>query len=274
MREDAATHVRRCTRCGAILRRGNDGVWCSPCGRVAGASALDLSNGFYEDPHVVDALAAHEFGRFFRLARADMGLTQEQFGLLVGLPQSRVCKIENDAVRLRDIGAVTRLASALDIPPTLLGFPEPARRAFGEHTERHRDRFAVAIAVVVTDSDVLMVRRRDADPSGITWQFPAGIVKPRASASSVAVSETLAETGIHCAVREPLGERVHPFTGVNCDYYMCDFLAGEVENRDPLENVDALWVPKRDVTRFVPAKSVFAPIVKAFERAAVNCGSS
>src|SRR5262245_41834632 len=33
----------------------------------------------------------------------------------------------------------------------------------------------VAIAVVVTEADVLLVCRRDVEPGGITWQFPAGI---------------------------------------------------------------------------------------------------
>ena len=123
----------------------------------------------------------------------------------------------------------------------------------------------VAIAVVVTDTDVLVVCRREADPSGITWQFPAGIVKPGASASTVAVRETLAETGVHCAVRQTLGNRVHPLTGVDCAYFLCDYLAGDVENRDVLENVDALWVPKREITRFIAADRIFAPTMRALE---------
>jgi 8-oxo-dGTP diphosphatase len=96
----------------------------------------------------------------------------------------------------------------------------------------------VAIAVVI-------VRRRDPDPSCITWQFPAGIVKPGTSAGAVAVRETLAETGIHCAIRAGLGSRVHPLSGVDYEYFLCEYLAGEVKNRDGLENADALWVPKR-----------------------------
>jgi 8-oxo-dGTP diphosphatase len=124
---------------------------------------------------------------------------------------------------------------------------------------------AVAIAVVVTDDEVLIVCRRDADPSGITWQFPAGIIKPGASASTVAVRETLAETGIHCAVRLALGSRIHPLSGVNCEYFLCEYLAGNVENRDVFENVDALWVPKRELTRFIPADRIFEPIMRALE---------
>ncbi len=124
---------------------------------------------------------------------------------------------------------------------------------------------AVAVAVVVTDTDVLTVCRREPDPSGITWQFPAGIVKPGASPATVAVRETLAETGIHCAVRTALGSRIHPLSGVNCEYFLCDYLAGNVENRDILENVDAIWVPKREVTRFIPADRIFEPIMHVLE---------
>jgi DNA-binding XRE family transcriptional regulator len=41
-------------------------------------------------------------------------------------------------------------------------------------------KLAVAISVVMNDDEVLVVCRRDPDPSGITWQFPAGIIKPGA----------------------------------------------------------------------------------------------
>ncbi len=123
----------------------------------------------------------------------------------------------------------------------------------------------VAIAVVITDTDVLIVCRREPGPSGITWQFPAGIVKPGASPATVAVRETLAETGIHCAVRSALGSRIHPLSGVKCEYLLCEYLAGTVENRDILENVDAIWVPKREVTRFIPADTIFEPIMRIVE---------
>ena len=253
-------NVRRCVRCQATLRRTNDGNLCSPCARIAQQSGPELPVDFYGDPAVVAALADYEFGRFFKIVRADLRLTQEQFGHLVGLAQSRVCKIEN-GVRLRDIESVARVASVLDTPPSLLGFAADERVAARGHW------LVVAIAVVLTDSDVLMVRRRESDPSGIAWQFPAGIVKPGESADSVAVRETLTETGVHCAVRSPLGSRVHPVSGVECDYFLCDYLAGSVENRDVLENVDALWVPKHDVTRLVPADRIFEPIMRTLATA-------
>jgi transcriptional regulator with XRE-family HTH domain len=48
----------------------------------------------------VTALTTYDFGQFFKTARSELGVTQEDFGLLVGLAQSRVCKIENGALRL------------------------------------------------------------------------------------------------------------------------------------------------------------------------------
>jgi 8-oxo-dGTP diphosphatase len=124
---------------------------------------------------------------------------------------------------------------------------------------------AVAVAIVVAEDDVLVVCRRDAEPSGITWQFPAGVVKPGASASTVAVRETLAETGIHCAIRAELGGRIHPLSKAYCEYYLCEYLAGTVENRDTSENTDAIFIPRRDLTRFIPADRIYPPVLRALE---------
>jgi 8-oxo-dGTP diphosphatase len=123
----------------------------------------------------------------------------------------------------------------------------------------------VSIAIVARDAEVLVVCRRDSDPSGITWQFPAGIVKPGASPRAIAVRETLAETGIHCSIREYLGSRVHPKSDVNCEYFLCDFLAGNVENRDTSENIAAMWVPRSDVTRFIPKDIIYPPVLRQLE---------
>jgi 8-oxo-dGTP pyrophosphatase MutT (NUDIX family) len=123
----------------------------------------------------------------------------------------------------------------------------------------------VAIAIVVDGDHVLVVCRRDDDGSGITWQFPAGIVKPGASAKTTAVRETLGETAIHCSVRTQLGSRLHPITSVYCEYFLCDYLAGDVENKDQSENVSAMWIPRSDLTRFIPADKVFPPALEALE---------
>jgi 8-oxo-dGTP diphosphatase len=124
----------------------------------------------------------------------------------------------------------------------------------------------VAIAVVVRGDDVLLVCRRG--DGALRWQFPAGMVKPGAAAETVAVQETHGETGVHCTVREHLGERVHPVTGVVASYYLADHLAGEASNLDSLENVDVTWVPRTALTRFIPQDQIYPPILDALEAAA------
>jgi 8-oxo-dGTP diphosphatase len=131
--------------------------------------------------------------------------------------------------------------------------------------DRDAQALRVAIAVVIRESDVLLVCRRDGDVSGISWQFPAGVVKPGVRPETVTVRETLAETGVHCAVRRNLGSRLHPVTGVRCEYFLCDYLAGEARNIDIVENVDVTWARRDAVTRFIPAEMIFPPITAALE---------
>ncbi|MER8004794.1 NUDIX hydrolase [Streptomyces sp. NPDC094149] len=119
----------------------------------------------------------------------------------------------------------------------------------------------VAIAVVTKGDDVLLVCRRGSD--SLTWQFPAGVVKPGASPAVVAVEETHAETGVRCSVRENLGSRIHPTTGVVAEYHACEYLMGEATNRDPLENADVVWVPRKQLTRFIPEQIIYPPILEA-----------
>lgn len=121
----------------------------------------------------------------------------------------------------------------------------------------------VAIAIVLRGDDVLLVCRRG--DGELRWQFPAGMVKPGGDPQSVAVQETHGETGVHCTIREPLGERIHPVTGVVAAYFLADHLAGEAANRDPLENIDVTWVPRSALTRFIPQDQIFPPILTALE---------
>jgi transcriptional regulator with XRE-family HTH domain len=77
---------------------------------------------FYTRRDVVVALGTYDFATFFRAVRAELGLSQEGLGLLIGVDQSRVCKIETGAQRLRDVATVARIARVCAAPPGLLGF--------------------------------------------------------------------------------------------------------------------------------------------------------
>lgn len=162
--------------------------------------------------------------------------------------------------------------SVQDALDDLLGSANPAtRERFAELADggvdgsgAHAQSLRVAISVVTRNHDVLLVKRRD-DGAGISWQFPAGVIKPGERGEDVAVRETLGETGVHCIVRQPIGSRLHPVTGVFCDYYACDFLTGEAENRDTVENAGVAWVARQDLTRFVARDKIYPPILRFLE---------
>lgn len=138
-----------------------------------------------------------------------------------------------------------------------------ARRVPAVVTSSGTNGLHVAVAVVRRDDAVLLVRRRDSEL--LTWQFPAGVVKPGSSSETAAVRETLAETGVDCAVCSVLGGRQHPVTDVYCVYYLCEYLTGSAENRDVVENMSVRWSPIDDLTRFVPRDLLYPPILEALE---------
>ncbi|MFJ7269391.1 NUDIX hydrolase [Streptomyces sp. NPDC099050] len=143
----------------------------------------------------------------------------------------------------------------------------PVRTRFARLAQPPADTAAqalrVAIAVVQRRGEVLLVCRRDGGAAA--WQFPAGIVKPGAVPETVAVQETLGETGVHCAVRQHLGSRLHPVTGAQCEYHLAEHLDGEPANLDPVENSAAKWVPISALTRFIPTDRIYPPILTALE---------
>ncbi|MEV0840691.1 NUDIX domain-containing protein [Actinocatenispora sera] len=207
-------------------------------------------------------------GRHACALEAALRLTQEQFAAKLGAgrrtvtdwhkrPDMVITKgLQAELDRLFesvDDGVRARFAAQLGPDAAEPDEPEPIAA------------LTVAIAVVFEADRVLIVCRRDEDSSGITWQFPAGIVKPGSSAQTTAVRETLAETGVRCVARKPLGGRIHPVTRVRAEYFMCEYLAGEAENRDPAENVDVIWAPRASVTRFIPADRIFRPVLDLLE---------
>lgn len=201
-------------------------------------------------------------GRTACLLQQAMRMTNEAFAERLGISERTVSRWHASPEMVHR----TEVQQILDI----------AHREAGEEVQR---RFAllmrppsprmeaqalrVAIAVVLRGTDVLLVCRRG--DGELRWQFPAGMVKPGSDPATVAVQETHGETGVHCTVREQLGERVHPVTGVVATYYLADHLAGEAANRDPLENVDVAWVPRSALTRFIPQGQIYPPILSALE---------
>ncbi|MFE7558543.1 hypothetical protein [Kitasatospora sp. NPDC057500] len=50
-----------------------------------------------------------------------------------------------------------------------------------------------------------------------------------------------------------------------CQYYLAEYLAGEAQNQDVIENADVMWVPRNAVPRFIPVDTIFPPILATLE---------
>ena len=207
-------------------------------------------------------------GRHATALQAAMRMSQDEMAALIGVSKRTIAAWSTQP----EIVIRPELQRALDTAYERAA--EPVKLRFARQLKADDDAdvaeagsaiaLTVAIAIVVKDDDVLLVCRREPEP-GLEWQFPSGIVKPGVTPAIVATRETLAETGIHCTVRIELGSRIHPTTGVSAHYFLCDYLAGGVENRDVIENASALWAPKREVTRFIPRQRIYPSVLRVLE---------
>jgi 8-oxo-dGTP diphosphatase len=194
--------------------------------------------------------------------RAALRLTTEAFAARLEVAPRTV------AAWAEKPGVIPRAAVQRMLDTLLAGAVPQARARFGELAGTENPAapqfFRIAMAVVTRGPDVLLVRRRP-DGSGIVYGWPAGTVKPGEDPAAVAVRETLGETGVACTVTAHLGSRVHPVTGVQCDYFACSYEGGEAQNRDEAENEGVLWAPVTRLAAFVPRGSVFPPVLDLLE---------
>ena len=111
-------------------------------------------------------------------------------------------------------------------------------------------RLRISTGLVHQGKNILMVRRRYKEGK-LSWQFPAGIVKPLQDPDQRIVEEVLKETGISVKVVSKLGERISPDTKVHMIYFDCEYLVGELQNGEANENAEVAWVPADKVESYV-----------------------
>lgn len=203
-------------------------------------------------------------GRSAGALQSALRMSRDTFAAKLGVAPRTVARWHDNP----ELSPRPEMQAALDT--MLEQAPDGVRARFdelaAEPTQREgaAESLRVAIAVVTDEDRVLLVCRRESS-GGLRWQFPAGMVKPGATSSEVAVRETLSETGVHATMRQQIGSRIHPVTHVHCDYWACDYLTGTAENRDPVENLDVVWTPITDLERFIPLENIYPPILHALE---------
>jgi ADP-ribose pyrophosphatase YjhB (NUDIX family) len=123
---------------------------------------------------------------------------------------------------------------------------------------------SVVIGIVQRDKEILMVRRRTRE-GNLSWQFPAGIVKPSIDIRDRAESEVKKETGVTCKFEKFIGSRVHCDTNILCQYVHCTYISGEATNLDLHENEEVRWVLAKEVKSYVTSH-LYAEVARLLQR--------
>ncbi|MBB0243597.1 helix-turn-helix domain-containing protein [Streptomyces alkaliphilus] len=121
---------RRCPGCGCRLSRYNPDTSCASCARTAPAAPSPVSvvpDGVWQDPRVLDALRAGDFGRLSRRIRHLATLRQQDLADLTGLSQSFLSLLESGTRRLTNIDKVAAFLDGVSAPADLVAVHLPGR---------------------------------------------------------------------------------------------------------------------------------------------------
>jgi 8-oxo-dGTP diphosphatase len=117
---------------------------------------------------------------------------------------------------------------------------------------------AIAVAVIVHEGQVLLVRRRVAE-GALSWQFPAGEVEDGETPEAAAVRESAEEVALAVRAVRSLGARVHPSTGRSMTYTACEVVSGTAAVADPDELDAVAWCTRAGLVERVPF-ALFGPV--------------
>jgi len=121
----------------------------------------------------------------------------------------------------------------------------------------------IVIGVIENNKKILMVRRRIKE-GDLSWQFPGGVVGENETEESAIVREVFEEVDVVCRVQKKLGERIHPLTGKNVGYWLCDYLSGEVFVKYDDELDKAEWMSVDELLKAVTS-DIFS-VIKEYLR--------
>ena len=125
----------------------------------------------------------------------------------------------------------------------------------------------ISVAVVQKETRFLMAKRRIKE-ADLTWTFPGGGVSDGESERNAAEREVKEEIGIICKAKRMLGSRIHPSTGKNISYILCDYIEGQAKVLDSEELVAVEWMSVSEIFENVTS-DIFPPL-KEYLQAFLN----
>lgn len=111
---------------------------------------------------------------------------------------------------------------------------------------------------IITDNNKILIGKLKKEQleafGGIEYVFPGGKIEDGETSTNAVIREIKEETGLDTVIVEKIGERVHPKTLKEIEYFHCKRISG-VETTASSENNDIdtlVWVDIKELPTYMP----------------------
>lgn len=103
----------------------------------------------------------------------------------------------------------------------------------------------VVIGVVENKGKFIMIRRIKKEEK-LEWAFPGGKIEDFEDEKEAVIREIFEETNIKAKVIKKLGEREYASLNVHLNYWLCEYVSGELKNKKD-EISEVKWCAPKEV---------------------------
>lgn len=113
------------------------------------------------------------------------------------------------------------------------------------------------IGIITNNNKILIGKLKEEQVTnfgGIKYIFPGGKIEENETSEEAVEREIKEETGLVCEIVSKIGERIHPKTGKEIEYYHCKRIEG-IEDTSSSENDDIdelIWIDIKDLNQYMP----------------------
>jgi 8-oxo-dGTP diphosphatase len=115
----------------------------------------------------------------------------------------------------------------------------------------------IVLGIIVRGKEVLIGEVKDEQLSSfneIKYVFPGGKIDKNETSDKSVEREIGEETGLTVEVKAKIGERIHPSTGKEIEYFHCEYISGSLTTVSELnDDIKKLhWVKITDLRLYMP----------------------
>jgi 8-oxo-dGTP diphosphatase len=122
----------------------------------------------------------------------------------------------------------------------------------------------IVIGIVQNNDGHFLLIERAAAEGPLRFAFPGGKVEAGETDAAAVLREIAEETGLACTITRRIGARVHPQSGREIAYYLCQAPAGAAPAAAVREAKSAAFYTGADARRLITS-DIFAPVARLLD---------